>query len=110
MFHGSNVFSINHPDIPDVRVNTATIDDDYLDAMKFELIEGRGFNPEYNDSLSIVINEAARDAMGVESALGYKFGGGGNSPETSPEFYSSRSGERFQLLFPSFPGEPICHV
>ena len=86
MFHGSNVFSINHPDIPDVRVNTATIDDDYLDAMKFELIEGRGFNPEFNDSLSIVINEAARDAMGVESALGYKFGGGGNSPETSPEF------------------------
>ena len=83
-FHGSNVFKVNDPNIPDIRVNTSTVSDTYIEAMEFELVEGRLFSEEFNDSLSIILNEAAVMAMGVEKAVGLKYRVG-NNPE-APEF------------------------
>ncbi len=50
-------------------------DDDYVKTMGLELTAGRAFSPEFNDSLSVILNEkAARDlgfsAENLEDALG----------------------------------------
>jgi putative ABC transport system permease protein len=74
-FHGSNVFRVSNPDIADLRVNTSSVDDEYIDAIEFNIIAGRGFQREFNDSLSIIINESAVKAMGIsnEEALKLRF-------------------------------------
>ncbi len=86
-FHGSNVFNVKDPGIPSVRVNTSSVDDHFIPAIGYELVEGRAFDPNFNDSLSVVVNESTREAMGVESALGYKIQTG-NNPDGSanPEY------------------------
>lgn len=71
-FHGSGVIDIVNTEIPNVRVNTATVDDDFLNTLNFTLIEGRGFDRSFNDSLNVVVNEAMLIAMGVENAVGMK--------------------------------------
>lgn len=84
-FHGSAVFDItDDPTVPDIRVNSVTVDDDYIETMEFELVMGRGFDPSFNDSLNVIINEAAMLAMGVENPIGMKLRNqstGGNAPE-----------------------------
>lgn len=71
-FHGSGVFEILDSEIPDIRVNTLTVDVDYIKTLQFEVIAGRDFDRNFNDSLSIIVNQAFVDAMGVEDAIGMK--------------------------------------
>ncbi len=85
-FHGSQVYVVNDPEIPDIRVNTSSVDDNYIDAIGFNMIEGRKFSEEFNDSLSIIVNEATLRAMGVEKAVGYKFRSGTRQEQENPEF------------------------
>ncbi len=85
-FHGSNVFAVNDPEIPDIRVNACNVDDDFIDAIGFEIVQGRKFEEQFNDSLSIIVNEAAVRAMGVENAIGYKYHAGNNSGTETPQF------------------------
>lgn len=77
-FHGSGVFKTDNPEASDLRANTATFDDDFFEAMNFELDTGRTFSPEFNDSLSIIINEAAVRALGLTNPLGERFRNAGN--------------------------------
>lgn len=83
-FHGSAVFDITeYPDVPDIRASTVTVDDDYIQTMEFEMLMGRTFDPEFNDSLNVIINEAAMLAMGVDDPIGMKIRNqstGGNAP------------------------------
>ncbi|MFY0687349.1 MAG: ABC transporter permease [Cyclobacteriaceae bacterium] len=72
-FHGSNVFQVSDPNIADIRTNTSNVDDEFISAMQMRLVEGRTFDPAFDDSLSIVVNEAAVRAMGVASGVGMKF-------------------------------------
>ena len=85
-FLGSGVFEVNQPDIEDVRVNTVTIDREYVETMQFEIVAGRAFDPNFNDSLSILINEATVKALGVQDPIGLKFSGNNNPNGPNPEF------------------------
>lgn len=84
-FLGSAVFRTSDPDIEAVRVNTLTTDREYLKTMEFEIIMGRGFDANFNDSLSVVINESTVKAMGVENPIGLKFTGTNNGQGPNPE-------------------------
>ena len=83
-FHGSGVFDIlGDPDIPDVRVNTVIVDDDFINTLEFELAHGRSFSRDFNDSLNVIVNEAAVRAMGVTNPIGMKLqnqSNGSNNP------------------------------
>lgn len=79
-FHGSGVVDLVNTEIPNVRVNTVTIDDDFLSTLNFTLVEGRGFDNSFNDSLNVVVNEAMVMAMGVENAVGMKIRNLPNAP------------------------------
>ncbi len=80
-FLGSGVFKTANPEASDLRANTANFDDDFLTAIDFSLVDGRFFDRNFNDSLSIIINEAAVHALGLQEPVGERFwsAGGGNN-------------------------------
>jgi ABC-type antimicrobial peptide transport system permease subunit len=45
---------------------------DYTKTMGIKMIEGRDFSREFNDSLSVIVNEAAIKMMGMENPIGKK--------------------------------------
>lgn len=53
---------------PSVRV--MRIDEGYLDAMGIQLVAGRNFSTEFNDSSSFIINESAAKMMGLTDPVG----------------------------------------
>jgi len=55
----------------DQRAPFATVatDYDYSKTMSIRLLEGRDFSEEYNDSLSMIVNKAAVDYMGLKNPL-----------------------------------------
>ncbi len=66
---------VKWPGMPtDHRVAFSTIatEYDYIKTMGIKMIEGRDFAREFNDTLSVVINKAAVDLMGMESPIGKK--------------------------------------
>lgn len=75
-FHGSNVFQCTNPNIPDVRTNVCNVDDNFMQTLNFELIDGRFFSEVLNDTLSAIVNEAFIKAMGIK--------------DLSAKFYASR--------------------
>ncbi|WP_420385202.1 ABC transporter permease [Roseivirga sp.] len=86
-FHGSNVFEVLNSEASDIRVNTVTVDDDYINTMEFNIIEGRGFEKDFNDSLSIIVNQAALRALGIDKGVGVKLKNfAGNNTGPLPEF------------------------
>jgi len=85
-FLGSAVFQVSNPEIEDVRVNTVTTDRTYFETMQFEMALGRSFDSNFNDSLSIVINEATVRSMGIQDPIGLKFSGNNNPNGPNPEF------------------------
>ncbi|MCK6617594.1 MAG: ABC transporter permease [Cyclobacteriaceae bacterium] len=57
---------------PGTRVVFTTIatEYDYAKTMGINLLEGRDFSPDYNDSTNVVINRAAVDMMGLTNPVG----------------------------------------
>ncbi len=72
-FHGSGVFKTSNLEASDLRANVAIFDDYLFDVMQFNTLEGRVFNPDFSDSLSIIINEATVNSLGLEDPIGEKF-------------------------------------
>lgn len=55
-----------------VTTNAMTADDDYVTTLGMSIVEGRGFSKEFNDSLSIIINERTAALLGVDNPIGMK--------------------------------------
>jgi putative ABC transport system permease protein len=59
----------------DLQVYLLEVDYDFIDLFEIELVEGRNFSREFaTDSQAYIINEAAREVLGWEKALGKPFG------------------------------------
>ena len=83
-FLGSNIFRPRRPDVSDLRANVLTYDDDYMSTMKFRILQGRGFEENFNDSLSVIINESAVKELGLDNPIGEVIQGTSGN-ETGPE-------------------------
>jgi putative ABC transport system permease protein len=57
----------------DYMMNVFTVDDRYLDTMKFNILQGRAFSPEFADSANYILNETAVAYTGIEDPLGKRF-------------------------------------
>jgi putative ABC transport system permease protein len=84
-FLGSNIFSSDEEGITDLRANTVNIDDDFFATIGFELLEGRAFNAEFNDSLNIILNESAVKDLGLENPVGKRIRSAGPRDQ-NPDF------------------------
>ncbi|MCH8963307.1 MAG: ABC transporter permease [Bacteroidetes bacterium] len=70
-FFGSSIYAPDDPEKPLFRTNVLTIDDDYVQTLEMEMAAGRSFSREYNDSLGILVNEAAAHALGWDAPVGH---------------------------------------
>lgn len=120
-FHGSGVFKCTNPEIPDVRANTCSSDDNYMKTMGFELVEGRFFEERFDDSLAVVVNEAFVKAMGLKQGLNYKLYSAAPDGSRGPErsiigvvkdynFYSLHSEVGPMILFNASPGAVLSNL
>ena len=50
-----------------------TIDEDYLNTMKIELVAGRNFNKELADENGLIINESMAEAFNLDEPIGTQF-------------------------------------
>ncbi len=57
----------------DYALNVFTVDEHYFNTMKFNIIEGRAFSPEFADSSNYILNKTAVAYSGIEDPLGKKF-------------------------------------
>lgn len=61
------------------------VDDDFINCMQMELIDGRGFTDEFNDSLSLVINETAARELQLENPVNQRVSNTNPDPQTGEE-------------------------
>ncbi len=52
--------------------NIMVVDDHYIPTIEIALSEGRNFSPEFNDSLSVIINESTIKEFGLKDPVGKK--------------------------------------
>lgn len=71
-FIGNLITNSEIPDQPQVRSFTVSIDDEYIQTLGMEVIDGRGFSPNYHDSLNVIINETAAQLLGYTDPVGRK--------------------------------------
>ena len=54
----------------DISLQSYLVDADFISTLNLHLLDGRGFENQFNDSLSVVINEAAAKQIGWENPIG----------------------------------------
>ncbi|MDN5202342.1 ABC transporter permease [Fulvivirgaceae bacterium BMA10] len=87
VFIGSGVFrSADDPELSDMRANIATFDDEFMETLQMDVAEGRGFSPDFNDSLSVMINESGIEALGLKDPIGRKIKVANAATGPGPEF------------------------
>ncbi len=59
-------------------MNVFSVDEHFLETMKFNILEGRGFGPDFDDSNNYILNEAAVAYSGIVDPVGTKFSQDGN--------------------------------
>lgn len=48
------------------------VDDDFITSLNMKILEGRNFSKNYNDSLSVIINEATQEKLSLDDPIGKK--------------------------------------
>ena len=61
------------------------VDEGYVECMNMEIIEGRAFSEDFMDTLSVVVNEAAVEEMGIDDPIGKKLVSNDNNLNPDPE-------------------------
>ncbi len=56
-----------------LTTNAMVIDDYYGNTLEFEIVKGRGFSKDFNDSLSIIINEQTAALLNTDNPIGTIF-------------------------------------
>lgn len=69
-----------------ITTNAMNADDEYIKTMGLEIIAGRGFSKDFNDSLSVIINEQTAQLLGVENPIGMKLRNTNGQPPVVTEF------------------------
>lgn len=75
LYYGRSTSSANwegkSPD-DEYEINVINIHDEFIHTLEMEVLAGRNFSPELNDSLSYMINEVAAEVMGFDDPIGKK--------------------------------------
>lgn len=81
-FYVPETTSENEGIAKDITLESYLVDDQFIATLDLELAMGRGFDKNFNDSLSVVINEATAKQIGWENPLGKKIRYPGGKNET----------------------------
>ncbi len=58
------------PENSSIFFRTITVDYDFLETMGMEIVEGRSFNREFNDTSTFILSERAVEVMGLTNPVG----------------------------------------
>lgn len=70
---GDNFFGIQFQQAGESEVLTTkglTVDDHFIETMGINILAGRSFSENFDDSLNVILNEAAVNALGIENPVG----------------------------------------
>jgi putative ABC transport system permease protein len=67
------------PLLTDIGLSSFMVDNDFIPTMKMQIVQGRNFSKEFNDSASVIINETAAQQIGWKEPLGKWLNYPGNS-------------------------------
>lgn len=83
-FYVPETTSENETIAKDIILESYLVDDQFMSTLNFELVAGRGFHKNFNDSLSVIINEATAKQIGWENPVGkhIRYPGGKNETYT----------------------------
>ena len=54
----------------DISLSSYLVDDAFIPTLDLEIVEGRGFDKQFKDSLSVILNETAAAQIGWENPIG----------------------------------------
>ena len=67
------------PLLTDIGLSSFMVDNDFITTLKMQILQGRNFSKEFNDSASVIINETAAKQIGWKEPVGKYLGYPGNS-------------------------------
>jgi putative ABC transport system permease protein len=67
------------PLLSEIGLSSFMVDNDFIPTLKMQILQGRNFSKEFNDSASIIINETAADKIGWKEPVGKYISYPGNS-------------------------------
>ena len=67
------------PLLTDIGLSSFMVDNDFIPTLKMQILQGRNFSKEFNDSASVIINETAAKQIGWKEPVGKYLGYPGNS-------------------------------
>jgi putative ABC transport system permease protein len=67
------------PLLSDMDLSSFMVDNDFIPTMKMQILQGRNFSKEFNDSASVIINETAAKKIGWKEPVGKYLTYPGNS-------------------------------
>ncbi len=89
LVQGGNYYGImfREPGDPDVKTTRGmTVDDDFIETMEIEIIEGRDFARQFNDQWNVIINQAAQREFGWEHPIGLNLRRTGGENEITGDY------------------------
>lgn len=83
-FYFPEVTNKNENIAKDILLESYLVDHQFINTLGFELAQGRSFDKKFNDSLSVIINEATAKQIGWENPVGKRiqYPGGKNESYT----------------------------
>jgi putative ABC transport system permease protein len=67
------------PIISDLGLSSFMVDEHFIPALKMQILQGRNFSKDFNDSASVILNETAAKQIGWKQPVGKYLGYPGNS-------------------------------
>jgi putative ABC transport system permease protein len=97
-FLGSNIFTPDDPEVSQLRANISIVDEHFIPTMGMEIVSGRNFDQEFNDTLSILINESAARTLNFEEPLKHRLFSGGRDQDPGSEIVGIVRDYHFKTL------------
>ncbi len=69
-YYFGNFFQASNMSSEVLTTDAMVIDEDFIETLGLTLVEGRNFSEEFNDSLSLIINESTTSEFGLENPIG----------------------------------------
>lgn len=85
-FYVPEINGVKEPLAKDIGLSSYMVDESFIPSLNIQLVKGRNFSKEFNDSASVIVNEATVKQIGWKEPLG-KF-----------ITYSGNNNQRFQVI------------
>lgn len=83
-FYVPQTTETDQPVAKDISLGSYLVDDHFIPTLNLKMEQGRGFDTRFNDSLSVVLNEAAARQIGWKNPMGQKI----RYPGGNMEYYT----------------------